>query len=105
LSRTRRTAVNKSQQYKEVLDERGVEKIVQYRTPIIKEIPSSISSFEYVWKYGDKFWLLAHNIYGNKKYWYVIAQFNNKPTESHVSVGEKIKIPYDVQEVLQEMRR
>jgi nucleoid-associated protein YgaU len=105
MSRERRTAVNRSQQYSEILEERGVQKITQLRTPTIKEISSKVSSFEYVWKNGDKFWLLSHKFYGNKKFWYIIAQFNNKPTESHVSVGESIQIPYDVHEVLQEMKK
>lgn len=105
MSRERRKATNRNKQYKEVLEERGVDKIEQYRTPTLTEISSEISSFEYTWKFGDKFWQLAHSFYGNKKYWYIIAQFNNKPTESHLSIGDKIKIPYDLQEVLQEMRK
>ena len=105
MSRQRRTAVNRNKQYKEVLEDRGVERIEQYRTPVIREISNDVACFEYTWKYGDKFWQLAHNFYGNRKYWYIIAQFNNKPTESHINIGDKIKIRYDVQEVLQEMKK
>jgi len=105
MSRNRKKAINRNKQYKEILEERGVEKIEQFRTPTLKEIPSEVASFEYVWKYGDKFWQLSHLFYGNKKYWYIIAQFNNKPTESHINIGDTIKIPYDVQDVLQEMRK
>ena len=56
-------------------------------------------------KNGDKFWLLAHKFFGNRKHWYVIAQLNNKPTESHVKIGESIKIPYNIHEALQEMKK
>jgi len=98
-------AVNRNQQYKDVFESRGVEKIEQFRTPVLKPVPDSISTFDYVWKNGDKFWLLAHKIFGDRKLWYIIAQLNNKPTESHVEVGETIKIPYDINEALQEIKK
>ena len=72
-----------------------MDKIEQFRTPTLVEISDEISSFEYTWKLGDKFWQLAHSFYGDKNYWYIIAQFNNKPTESHLNIGDKIKIPYN----------
>ena len=36
-----------------------------------------------------------------QKVWYVIAGFNRKPTESHVSLGERIRIPVSLADALQ----
>ena len=104
MSRNKKMGINSNIQYKDVFDERGVNKIKQFRTPVIKEIPEFISTFDYVWKYGDTFWKLAHRFFQNKNYWYVIAQINNKPTESHVEIGETLKIPIDIYEILQVLR-
>ena len=104
MSRNKKIGVNKDNQYKEVLEERGVNKIRQYRTPVLKETPEFMTTFDYTWRYGDTFWKLAHRFFQNKKYWYVIAQVNNKPTESHVKIGETIKIPVDIYEVLQVLK-
>lgn len=104
MSRNKIKAFNKSDQYKKVLEDRGVKVIEQYRTPIVKAIPNTTPSFEYIWKQGDAFWRLSHKFYGDKQYWYVIAQFNNKPTESHINIGDTINIPYDVNEALQVLR-
>ena len=104
MSRNKKTGINKDAQYKKVFEERGVNKIRQYRTPVLNEIPETITTFDYIWKYGDTFWRLAHRFFQNKNYWYVIAQANNKPTESHVKIGEKIKIPVDIYEILQVLK-
>jgi len=104
MSRNKKKAVNTNNQYKEIFEERGVNRIEQYRTPTLKEVPDTIPTFEYIWKYGDNFAIIAHKFFKNKKYWYVIAQLNNKPTEAHVEIGETIKIPYDINLVLQVLR-
>ena len=95
---------NRNQQYKEIFDERGVKSIEQYRTPILKKIPDTVLTFDYVWKVGDTYNNLAHKFFRNRTYWYIIALINNKPTEAHLQEGEKIKIPYDVNLVLQVIR-
>ena len=44
---------------------------------------------------------LAHQFYGDFKQWWVIAGFNKKPTESHVKMGDTIRIPKDISEALE----
>jgi len=96
----RRKAVNKNEMYDKLLENRGVQQITQYTTPTLKIIPQEdldrISSVEYVWKSGDKFWRLAAEHFGDASLWWVLAQFNKKPTEYHVEIGEIIKIPIDL---------
>ena len=35
----------------------------------------------------------AHEIYDNADYWWIIAWFNNKPTDAHCKIGEVLYIP------------
>ena len=96
----RRKAKNDAEMYEDVLENRGTKQIVQYTTPTLK-FPSEenlrrIRTIDYIWKTGDKFWRLAAQRYGDPKLWWLIAQFNQKPTEHHINVGETIKIPVDL---------
>jgi len=51
----------------------------------------------YIWKRGDRFYKLAHDFYGDQRYWWVIALFNQAPTEQHVAIGEEIFIPLEME--------
>lgn len=101
----RRTGINSSEQYMDTLDKRGVLSIKQYRTPekevFEQEIYDSVDTVDYVWKYGDKYWSLSSFYYGDPRYWYVIASFNKRPTESHNKIGDTLKIPISLAEALQ----
>ena len=88
----RSKATNRSVQYKEVFDEKGVQKIEQFRTPRIRNM-GQLSTIKHVWVNGDTFWKLAHDNYGDTKYWYVIAQYNSLPTEAHLKEGDTVEIP------------
>ena len=94
--------------YERILDDRHVSKIQQYRTPSMKyptdEQLKRISYVTHSWVYGDRFWKLADRHYGDPKLWWVIAQFNQKPTEAHVEIGDEIKIPFPLGRVLKIMR-
>ena len=52
------------------------------------------------WKIGDKYFKLAHQYYGNSEMWWVIAWFNQAPTEAHLELGQVVYIPTPVQDVL-----
>ena len=47
----------------------------------------------YTWSRGDRFYKLANDFYDNPEFWWVIALFNNAPTEQHLSIGEEIFVP------------
>ena len=62
-----------------------------------------ITNFQYanhIWALGDRYYKLSHAYYGSAKYWWVIAWFNKKPTEQHVSAGDLIKIPMPLDDIL-----
>ena len=96
------TAVNDLDIYKDTFERRGVKRIKQYRTQTFKKV--NIESFDYierVWRDGDSFWKLSKTFYGDPQYWYIIARFNNMPTEAHVNIGDIIKIPINLSLALQ----
>jgi nucleoid-associated protein YgaU len=101
----RRIAINSDEQYKNLLDKRGQRSIEQYRTlekeVLEQEVYDSIETVNYVWKYGDMYWKLSSLYYGDPQYWWVIASFNKKPTESHNKIGDTIKIPVSLADALQ----
>ena len=101
---SRTQATNTSEMYEKIFDDRGVKYILQYKSPVLRyptdEELKKIKTFDYAWKQGDKFWRLASQYYGDPKMWWVIAQFNQKPTESHLKIGEVIKIPTELAMVL-----
>ena len=99
-NRNRSLATNSENLYRKVFKKKGVRAIMQYTTPIAKrptqEALDTIRYQEYIWTVGDRFWRLADRMYGNKDMLFIIARFNNKPTEAHVKAGETIKIPLDI---------
>ena len=105
---TRQQMLNDEEEYSEVFNERGVKNIIQYDSPHIfypspKEI-SKMNLLNHVWSRGDRFYKLAHKHYGDARYWWVIAWFNQTPTESHVELGQVIKIPQPLDYVLRKYR-
>ena len=98
-------AINDNDMYDKVFEKRGVREITQYRTPKVnhvdQKILDSIETTEYVWRYGDRYSALASRFYGDPKLWWVIASFNRKPTESHVTIGETILIPLSLADAMQ----
>ena len=104
----RRQAVNNNEMYDKLLEDRGVVEILQYTTPRLflpeQDDLDRLNALEYTWRQGDKFWRLAAEHYGNPSLWWVIAQFNQKPTEHHIEIGETIKIPTDIAVALGAMR-
>ena len=102
MSRDRRrgTGINNEEQYADIFEARGVRSIEQLRTPKFSELPKNIDTVVHVWKQGDTFWKLSNRYFGIPKYWYLIAKFNAKPTEAHISIGESILIPVDIKPLL-----
>jgi len=97
----RKKKITDQKRYKELLDKRGVRKIKHFATPKMNH-PTAQQREEFtkhvhIWKDGDRFYKLAHKHYGDARYWWVIAWWNLRPTESHVEIGEGIRIPGPLQ--------
>ncbi len=100
----RMTAINNAPRYRSLLKRRGVRFVRQYKTaethfPTDQEM-SQIKEVDYIWAIGDRFFKLAHTYYGDAAMWWIIAWYNQTPTESHVSTGQVIQIPLPLDAVL-----
>ena len=82
--------------------------IVQYETQVMYN-PTiqdriNVTSDAHLWAYGDRFYKLAHQYYGDVNYWWVIAWYNGYMTESGIYPGDVIEIPINLQEALTVLR-
>ena len=95
---------NQNSIYTQQFLDRGVSFINQYGTANLdyptSEQMSEITTNGYIWGVGDRYFKLAHRFYGDSKLWWVIAWFNQKPTESNVDIGDLFLIPTDLDQIL-----
>jgi hypothetical protein len=85
-------------QYRDSLfRDRGVKKIFQYGTAALdypdEAALEDMETLTMIWGATDKLYNVAHEAYGDPAYWWVIAWFNKKPTESHFKTGDVIYVP------------
>ena len=103
----RETINNKDYLYRKKFFNKGVTNINQLETRYLT-YPSveAIQNFNitvHIWKQGDSLEKLASQHYGNPSYWWVLALFNQKPTEQHLTVGENVYVPLPLYSVLTSM--
>ena len=96
---------NSSEYYKPLRQSRNLKNIQHYETPVIYN-PGVVdrmvvAATDHIWKYGDRYYKLAHQYYGDARYWWVIAWYNGRPTESHMNFGEIIAIPLNIQDAME----
>jgi nucleoid-associated protein YgaU len=100
--------LNKSEYYKFLLEKRGIKAVQQYGTPrIYNPTPSeraSIPTTQHIWRYGDRYYTLAHTFYGDVRFWWVIAWYNGYPTEAQVATGDVLTIPLNIEDALRVLR-
>ena len=110
MSRYKGTPVfdNSGEYYEYLRRRRDLKSVTHYATPIMAHPTitgrSRLVADKYVWGYGDRFYNLAHKYYGDPQYWWVIAWYNKRPTESHVKIGDVVRIPTPLDKVLNYMR-
>mgnify|MGYP005825146055 CR=1 FL=1 len=82
---------------KQIKTLRKMRNIRLYLTPRFNRITDDqlghIEFETHTWTRGDKFYRLAYDHYGDVRYWWAIALFNNAPTEHHIIIGQEILIP------------
>ena len=82
----------------------NVKNIVQYATPYMYQ-PTvgdrmATTTDSHIWAYGDRFYKLANQYYGDVNYWWVIAWYNGYMTEAGIFPGDLIEIPVDLEQAL-----
>lgn len=95
---------NEREEFEDLLKNRSLNYFLHYNTaklrhPTVEEIQRLTIQTE-VWKRGDRFFKFASKYYGNPKYWWVLAWYNQRPTESFFKFGDIIEIPLPLNQVL-----
>lgn len=84
-------------EYRPLLDSRGLKYIKQYATYAMsypsEEDIAEMQIDKFIWKIGDAMWRYAAQSYGRANLWWVIAHFNQKPTDHHFKIGDTVYIP------------
>ena len=92
-----KTQINSSEYYEPLRKERGVKQIKQYATVLMHQPTVSqrrgLLTTPYIWTYGDRFYQLAHQYYGDARLWWIIAWYDGTPTEADIKPGKTIRIP------------
>ena len=96
---------NAAEIYQELLDKRHVKKIKQYMSSDLASPNKVISKphiteVKHIWRTGDRYFKLAYKYYGDSELWWLIAWYNEKPTENEVSLGDVVVIPLPLTTVL-----
>ena len=100
----REILINENKLYKKMLKDRGLNRFRHYSKMKLNSMSPSdmkdITIADHIYKTGDSLSKLSHKYYGDVRYWWIIAWFNKKPTESHVRLGDIIHIPMPLATVL-----
>ena len=72
---------------------------LKVRNPSRQQI-RTLKIVQHVWTVGDKYSKLAAEYYNDSTLWWVIARYNMKPTDAHVRVGDNIRIPLPLEQIL-----
>jgi nucleoid-associated protein YgaU len=96
--------INDDPGYKKLLEKRGKTDIRQYNTPRFKHPDSNdarnYSEISHIWGAHDRYYKLAEEYYKDPTLWWVIALYNQKPTEFDVKAGDVIYIPTPLETAL-----
>lgn len=95
---------NDKEIYDDILTRKRIRAIRQFSTLNLTALRANaenkIQEANHIWATGDRYFKLASQYYGRPELWWVIAFYNQKPTEGHVRRGELIKIPLPIELVL-----
>ena len=102
--KTKTTSTQNSETMKEILENRGLTQVTHYNTKTLKPLTSkqisTLTVDTHYWSSEDRYWKLSAKYYGDPKYWWIIAWFNNKPTEALLNIGDEVSIPTPLSKVL-----
>ena len=102
--------INDEMSYQEsFFDKRDIQQLTQYETarfyyPSIRE-RQSMSVATINWTATSKLYNLAHQYYGDPSLWWIVAWYNQKPTEAHFNIGDIIYVPTDYGEIMSLFQR
>jgi len=102
---SRQLIYNEDEGYrKNLFQNRGVNRIVQYDTaqfsyPDIDDI-AKLDVVTLRWNSASRLYNISNEYYGSPEYWWVIALYNQKPTEADFEIGDIFYVPRPLEDVL-----
>ncbi len=89
---------------KKFMDRRGAPIVKQYTSPTFTYPDvadmADLTLQPHVWKMGDRLYKLSYTYYETAEMGWVIALFNQRPTESHCKLGDVLYIPRPLETVM-----
>jgi len=103
--RNQEVFTNTNEAYKRYLKKtRGMNLIKQYDTPTFRhpsmEDMRNFNTINHIWTVGDRLFKLADDYYKDPTMWWVIALYNQKPTDFDLKLGDVVYIPVPLENVL-----
>jgi len=107
--RNRSILVNNDDSYNKQFKNRGVDSIKHYSTaeyyyPKAEDLEDVTINIEN-YSVGDRYYKFAQKYYGDPSYWWVIAHYNQKPTENLFKIGDIVYIPTPLTKILEIIER
>jgi len=99
--------LKRNARYNKILTKRKVEAIKIMETQTIDSVANidfdTITESEVLWAQGTKMWRLAADHYGDGTLYWVIALYNEKPTDAHWEIGDIVYIPHPYEYVVERL--
>jgi hypothetical protein len=78
------------------LDETTILSRMPPAAPSEEELRNDLTHIQRVYTMGDRLYKFAYEYYGDVDYWWIIAWYNNKPTDAHFKIGDVVYIPREL---------
>ena len=87
--------INDIEEYEFLKEKRGLKEIRQNEAIVFQRgfKRSMFNVRKHIWSQGDRMYKLSATYYGDIKYWWLIALWNNCPTDSDYYYGQEVEIP------------
>jgi len=107
--RNRNIVINSDASYNDQFKNRGISSVKHYTTaelhyPKVEELQDVTINIEN-YSVGDRYFKFAQKYYGDPSYWWVIAHYNQKPTENLFNIGDIVYIPTPLTKILEIIER
>jgi nucleoid-associated protein YgaU len=73
--------------------------------PYGPDILDGVTTVDYVWRVGDRLDSVAERRWGDPDYWWVLALANRIKDPFRITVGQVLKVPLDVRQILDKVQR
>lgn len=94
--------LNNHKLYKKKLRERGIKSFRHYSkmklTKVTPDDMANLTIIDHIFVTGDSLAKLAFKYYGDTRYWWIIAVFNEKPIDNLIKIGDIMHIPLPLEE-------